>query len=676
MSAGDGRRAACAIALAAIALTPGPARAGAAAPRRIVILALDGTTLSDWSTANLPSLGAVLRGGALALLSTRTDADPGAAFDVHRIAALTTLRAGARAAVPPVPPYEGGLGPWLAAQGAPLVVVGTEDPRGEEPRNLGDALGTPAVEPVEARSDPSFPGGLRADFGALARAVEAVLPRYPVVYVDPGDTARVEREVGPDPALREAWMRLSMRRADRLVGRLRALLGADGLLLVISAVPPRSRLEERIHLGAIAAVGAGLPAGRLTSGTTRREGVVSLEDVAPTVLDRLAMRAPPGMEGRPAKARAGTGSLAALSSLERDLVHAFRSRRPLTRGMNLAGAAAVLLALATVAAGRGRAGAGRLPRGWRDGLATLLLAVCAAPLALFLEPLLPTDTTRAAAAAAAGLALAAALVARLALGRQAAFLGVMGATAVVLLVDLAAGTPLALRSPLGFQVAGGGRFFGIDEGTMGVLVGALVLAAGLALDRARDPRRLAPWAAGAFALAVVLMASPSFGSKFGATFTAIPAFGILAARTGSGRIDRVALLGIAIATVFATATFAAWDALREPEVQTHIGRAVAGTSETGPVIADKLAAAVRITFRTIWLPSFVVFAGSVGLLAWRRGATLARALWGRPHLRAALWATLVASAAALVSNDTGIIAAAPIAMLASATLFALILAPE
>jgi hypothetical protein len=268
------------------------------------------------------------------------------------------------------------------------------------------------------------------------------------------------------------------------------------------------------------------------------------------------------------------------------------------------------------------------------------------------------------------------MAARTTLGRVRGLTAVLATTAGVAVVDTLLGSPLAARSSLGFQIAGGGRFYGVDEGFMGVVIGAALLAGALALDRTREPRRLTPWIAGGFALVVLVLGAPSLGSKFGAPLTAVPAFGVLAARMGGRRIDRVAVIAIAIATVLATASFVAADALRNPETQSHIGRAVEAASANGSVVARKVSAFFRITFSTIWLPAFVWLAGTVVFLAWRRRGLLAHGLWGYPHLRAALWASLVASGVALVANDTGIITAAPIAMLGTATVFILLLAPE
>jgi hypothetical protein len=606
-------------------------------PHRAIVLAVDGTTLQDWTRPGLPHFRRLIREGGVALLSTRTAVAPKPSFEEARLAAYATLVQGRREGPSPLP-----------LPRSPLSLVSDY---------ATSKTGT--------------------DYGVLARAVRSALAGTRALIVSPGDPAHVERFAGMDEAARERLMHLSMRRIDSFLGTLRDMLTPSDLLLVLSPVPPVTRLQRRIHLGAIAALGPGVVPGELTSGTTRRDGVVSLTDIAPTVLSWLGVPPPAHMDGRRIEARFRGGALASVRSLERDVVHSASARLKLTRLMMVAGMLMTALALATVAGARGgAAGNGRWPRGWRDALATTLIGVSALPLALLLEPLLPTDTTSSAIPAVVALAALFGVGLRAAVGRRNGMIAVLAATAGLALADLALGSPLSSRSTLGFQIAGGGRFYGVDEGMMGVIVGSGLFAAALALDRADRPHRIAPWVAGGLAAAVFLLGAPSFGSKFGAAFTAIPAFGLLAVRAGGRRIDRIAVLGIAIATVFTSAAFAVADALRNPEAQSHIGRVVAGATESGSVLGDKISAFARITFTTIWLPAFVWFALAVGWMLWRRRAQLGRALWGMPNFRAALWAALVASLIAFATNDTGVITAAPIALLASAALFQSLLAPE
>jgi hypothetical protein len=586
-----------------------------------------------------------------------------------------------------VPASERGLGALLSAAGVGfgafprtgLQVIAPAD----RARIIGDAVSA-AVDPVPVLEQQPDPGGVRIDVAQLDRDVRRLLPTAPATLIAPEDTARIEANAGSDPAARDYWTKIAVHRADGVLGTIRAQLRPSDLLMVLSPIPPVARLQHRLHVGAFAAIGAGIPPGLAFSGTTRRPGVLSLEDVTPTVLARLGVPILPRIagatqrvDGRPLEARAKSDPLPSLLAFERAIIHSAVSRLKLTRLMMLLGMAGVGIAAAFVFSGRGKpAGTGRRPVGSRDWVATGLIGVASLPLALLIEPLVGTKTTPSAIPAVLGIAAGVAHVARWALGRRRGLLAVLSVTAVLTLIDLALNSPLSSRSTIGFQIAGGGRFYGVDEGMMGVIIGSALFAGALALDPMRQQRLILPLVAAGFAAAVFLLGAPSFGSKFGAPFTAIPAFGLVAARAGGRRTDRVTVIGLAIATVFTSGAFAASDALRNPQSQSHIGRVVAGATHSGGVISEKVSSFFHITFSTIWLPATLWFLAAVGLLLWRRRSVLARGLWGMPNLRTALWAALVGSAVAMVANDTGIITAAPLWMLAAATLFLVLLAPD
>jgi hypothetical protein len=90
------------------------------------------------------------------------------------------------------------------------------------------------------------------------------------------------------------------------------------LLLVISPTSP----PAVTHLGVAIAVGPGFPPGStLESASTRRPGIVTLPDVAPTVLAHAGVPQPAVMSGQPFFSVMGAGDrIAAAINLDRDAV--------------------------------------------------------------------------------------------------------------------------------------------------------------------------------------------------------------------------------------------------------------------------------------------------------------------------------------------------------------------
>lgn len=580
--------------------------------RSVVVLWVDGLALGE---AVSGPLGAFVRGSSIALVSTRTaneSTDPA----TMRANAAVTFGAGARAA-------------GNAATGDPIPVDGAT------PGLLGEALARASVRAGVRADDPVVRWSVAEADGTLP----AGSGRGPEVLV-------VQR-----PSAREA------------------IVGPRSVVILVSPTPTVERQRQGIRLGFIAVGGAGIGPGLISSPTTRRPGVLSLTDVAPTILDLLRIPVPDGMDGRAAEFHAHPDAITALRALERDVIHAARARRPLTRGVLGAAMAAVVLAAAAIGGARGA-------RRARSALGMLLLAAAAAPLGLYVEGVFPTDTVPSAVVGVAAFAIGAALLARATLGRQRGLLAILLATALVPLVDLLLGSPLGVRSPLSHQVAVGARFYGVGGDVLGLVVGATVVGVAMVLDRVADPRRTAPWVALALAGVVWILAAPAYGAKLGAAPTAVPAFGVLAARARGRRLSWKVVVVIALATLTTTAAMVAADALRSPETRSHVARAVGGDTDLTGVLGRKIAATWRITVHGIWAPAIAVFAGALGLLAWRRRPLLARGFWGRPMHRVALLAAGTGALAAIAFNDVGVVAATPIALYAAVTSLAVLLGPD
>ncbi len=634
-------RARAALLFATAVLLSLPAPANATPSRRLFILWLDGSTIDDWAKPGLPNFDRLLNEAAIGLLSTRTaheSTDP----TVMRGNAAVTFGAGAQAG---------------ADQGKPIKVSGAT------PGLLGDALARAGYRSIYAVP---ISGEQNAAL-ALARSGGA-LPEF----IDVGNGGHLDGRTPQEPGV--AFLadadRMGMATADEMLGAIFKGMSAYDLLVVVSGDPPVARQKKGVRLSAVAIEGPGFRPGLLTSGSTRRDGLITLTDLAPTIVDALGLPPLDGATGRVATVVPRVRAATYLQHFDRDIVRAALDRYPLTRWMLVIAMVLVALAFAvTVSKGPS------LPRPAGYSLTTLLIAAAAAPLSLYINGVFHPSSLPFAAIEAAGVALALAMIARAATGLVNGLIIVLGLTALVPLIDLLLGTPLGVRSPIAFQVAGGGRFYGIDGGMLGVVVGAEIFAAALLVERVRDKRRAGQLVALLFAASVWLLGAPSYGSKFGAALTAVPAFGVLAMLVAGKRVTRASIAVLAIATLAVTGALIGVDALRASGRQSHVARAVEGKSGAAAIISRKVHLQWVTTFHTIWTPAILVFAGAIALVLWRRRDLLARAMERHTLLRPALLAALVGGIAGFVFNDGGVLVTAPIAMFAAVVVFSTLLTP-
>jgi hypothetical protein len=631
--------------LATFLLFAFPARADAT---RTVVLLASGLTLDDLrADGPLPAVRELAEAGGVGLMNTAVSGAPTEA------AAYLSVGASERMAAPP------------SLADAAWEVASTSDPAaaGAYRRRFGAAppsadmvhLGLPALlraQPSDSRAvqvgalgDALRGAGLRAVTVGGWRAALATLDRRGVVPADaPG--ADVTVMVADGPAALDALAR----------SVLPAVRSGAARVLVAVPYPPRAPGGGWARLGFVVAAGPGVPAGSLlTSPTTRTPGLSANVDLAPTVLTWHRAGPLPNAAGRPLRAEPSADPWGAVAALDRQVVATTAAAIPVSAGYATFAIGSVLASALLLWRGRARAGALRAAR--------LALLLSAAALTAFLPvgviaPVSPWGYGGCLVAVSAALVGVAYLLARWLCVPTAAVLFLVGTLAVC--VDAVFGSPLVSRALLsGFYLAGI-RFYGVGNEYMGLAIGSAL--AGPLLLPSRAARRTAalvlwPWTL----LAVGL---PWWGANAGGAFAAGATFtaAVLASRTPLLRARHVAA---AFAAGFvAVALLALLDRLRPGDARSHVGAAVAagqvrGVSALAEIALRKVAMNVRLTL-TPWalaaiaglIPTWVLLAR--GPLADRARESLAR----RPGLRqvalpAALWGGL----AALVFNDSGMVAA-------------------
>ena len=187
-----------------------------------------------------------------------------------------------------------------------------------------------AVEPADVLvADPSAPFGVRADPDKMLVQTKQALTDADVVVVDPGDLDRAEafRRTALDGPARAARAR-ALIATDTLLGQVADGLPAGTMLIITSPSAPAGHW----HLVPTVIKGPGIGHSYLHSPSTKRLGVVTITDLAPTIL--AAVNRPPadGMIGHALRRHPGTPSLTYFRHLDRDTTYRESSYYPLALG--------------------------------------------------------------------------------------------------------------------------------------------------------------------------------------------------------------------------------------------------------------------------------------------------------------------------------------------------------
>jgi len=636
---------------------------------RVFVLWLDATTLDDWAATGPGPLAAMTDAGVASV------ATPPAILDPIRAALAAAETVGAGRILNGAPTTDRRGTPLLIG----LAAFGLESAILSGAPETIPATVARAFGPVDAitsarfaRADPQFPGGARTNVTAMADAVTA--SSADVVIAQIPDVLVAELSLGSDATARASWVAQTVERAQTVLAAMQEAADGTDLVIAVSPTPSGPRRAEHIALGAIAIAGNGVPSGPLRSPTTSRDGLVSLTDVAPTILawfglsrddvDRGALPryadAPPGFAGSAIGGVEGEG-LERARAVEADLIEAARAHNGAARSFAIAGIVLALLAAGTVLSGRGAPPRPhRFPRGWRDGLATASVAfVLYAPALLLAPPLV-----------AAIIAIAAGMAALAVLGRERALIVALLSCTALPMADIASGGGLIAASALPTPIAGGLRVRALDPVVLGMIL-AGVAGIGALLDRMRSDERAPLWPLSWGAAAVFLAGTHGAGGDVGAVLALAPAALMLAVIVAGARLERLAIAGVVAATIAAaglvTLTFgpALWvdqdPLIPQAAVPNLVGRRV-------DVFVDQLS--------SIWLPVLVLAAASLLLLALRRRSLLGRGLWGMPFFRAGLAAMATGAAITVVTVRGGLAAAGVTAVLLAAAAFIPLLAPE
>jgi hypothetical protein len=502
--------------------------------------------------------------------------------------------------------------------------------------------------------------GHRLDLRATSDAFASAWQDNDVVLLELSDLERADAygDVATTAA-RRAQRTRALRDSDALLDRaLDSVDSSRSLVIVVTPAAPRTGEQ----LGVAAVSGPGIHPGLARSGTTRRAGYATLPDVAPTVLDALHVAQPHAMNGTPIVSAGGRApSTATAVRLAGDNDRAvFRDKATGPVSVVFVAFQVLVYAAGAIALARGRS------RRALPVVAFLALMVLAIPLLGFLSGFVRYDHLGIAGYLVALVAGAAALAgAAWGLRRRNPLFApgaLIGATFVMLVLDVLLGGKLQLDTVFGYSPIVAGRFAGFGNLAYGLLAMSTIVTATV-LWALLDGRRRAAWVvAGVLGVALVVDGAPQWGSDVGGVLASGPAFALVGLMLGGRRVGWRRVLAIGVGTIGALLTFALVDLARPPSSRTHLGRLVAQPGQLGETIHRKLLSNVNILTSSIWTLIIPVALAFFIFLAMRPPGLLQSIQRQVSGLRACLVGGLLAGLLGFAVNDSGV--AVPAMMLA------------
>lgn len=395
----------------------------------------------------------------------------------------------------------------------------------------------------------------------------------------------------------------------------------------------------------------------LTSGSTRRPGLIQLADITATLLSTstATIKEPPD-GGVLTVTGSKHNDAAAVIEDRLDTNQRFDQPRKI---LGLVGISLVLLQLAAIAWFRLRRS-----RISRSVLVGLLLTQSGFFSAVFLATV--TNWWRfpepglALYVAVIGISAGLVGLSFAALRRNLA-LGLALAAYLTLVVDGLLGTPMQVGSMFADGPVIGGRYYGFGNSTFAAFaVATLVLAYAAArrlLAKSRAQAAAAVLAIGG--LAIIVEGVPAWGADFGGVIALTPAVLLLSWITWRGSVSWRALIGLGLTGFVAVAAFALADYARPADERSHFGSFVARLldGDAGDVFVRKIRMALGPLHSAAgWIMLLAVVLALIACLAPQKvpSATFRAYVETEPLARPTLLALAVCGFVGMVLNDAGV----------------------
>lgn len=681
--------------------------------RKVVLVIINGTTLEDFTPDNTPKIMDIMQKGGVALMNTRSAGSrntpnsyatigagkpvvsssfAGDAFNTRstldeadEISADISYIARTGIQPPPegvvtlgisqinianeneqIPDGPGKLGDSLRAAGLTAAVLGNGDVIDDFNRDAVtiamDKWGRVEYGNVSRNLLSVVPSSalhFQTDYDTLLKEFGKYYGKADFIVVETGDTFRVEELSNTTfPEIMAGERRGALARADAFVGELIKSVDLDNTLVIIaSPFPSKQGINSSNFMTPLVLYTGNQETGFLTSGTTRREGIVANSDIAPTVLSYLGVPVPPGMIGRVLTSVPGDNVVDTLAQMNNEMMFVYKARPVLVKGYVGMQIIVMVVIIAIMIL---------WPRFLRY-LRPLLLWLMAVPLSLLIIAAvrfvsLPVYTVIAIAVAALVVVGAYRLWGK----RDVDLFIIIGlATVLAVILDAFTGSALIKNSTLGYDAMSGARYYGIGNEFMGVIIGAEIIAvAGLWEKYHRKHRRtLEIFTIAFFLITTLILGAPQLGSNVGGTIAATGAFAFTYMRLKGIKIRFRQLAAVGTGVALVIVCLAVIDMNRSVEVQSHLGRLASSVRTGGWMVfwdmaVRKVNMNIKLMRYTIWSKVFLVMLAALMVSFYRPVGLMEKVREHSPYIFQGLLGILVGSAIALAVNDSGIVAAA------------------
>lgn len=511
--------------------------------------------------------------------------------------------------------------------------------------------------------DESILGNKRIDQDKMLEEINRIIEDTDILFIDYGDTVRQEKNnsLALDHINEEQKIK-AIERGDSFIGRLIDEIDMENTLFMLISPNPSSQMvrDGNFGLTPILMSEKNINGGLLTSGTTRREGLVTNFDFAPTIFNYFGIDDYEGYIGEPISAITKDASEDIISKNYSDYLYL----RTYRKVFHWAYIILVLLILII----------GYLPKftKWKglpkNILKYLSITAFSIPLTMMTVSIFGyKNIILDLIYVFLGGFLIGFILNKIFKTTIKTIMSLNILTSLLLLADTFIIKNLMIISPLGSDAIAGGRFYGIGNDYMGILLGAMVLGLFILYDRYKISKNTILFISLVSILVSIIGLSPWVGANMGGTLSAMVVLLLTLMMVLDKKISFKKIFIILCIVVIGILLVATLDSLFNPN-PTHAGKAMealltgGGFGKLFEIISTKLRQVfwnlAYASWNIVLYLQIILFV----LLYKFKKEDLLRIKYQNKNIFKGFNIILLTSIAIFLFNDTGTIAAALILM--------------
>lgn len=685
------------IMLVLVGILVGPATfAQASSPGQVIMFIMDNINYDDMAQYGGENLRYLLNHGALGLMNTNSG---GSYEEAHSYA---TIGAGSYAVCSPLGIYAKGyeqldpgtdkvapgnivnrdlpalvkaneelnrpvkvglLGSLLNSKGLKTAVIGNENTSLEASEvraglitmNQQGITDYGQVDSSLLRKDPGHPCGFSTDYDALFTAYNKLKDKADFMVIQSGDTHRLNKCTNVTKEEQDQAKATIFKNMDLFIGQVVDSLDQDSLLLVVVPFPSKEDAVAGKKLTPVMAYSRSISKGILTSATTKRDGIITNTDLAAEIACFFGLEKDFSMIGHDLIYKSHRQPLQFLNDINQITVFNYRFRPKIISAFISYIIVVLLLCVICV---------NHRPN-YLSYLRPFLMSIMLVPTVFLLLPLFGVfDLLGFVFVTVLLTAVLSFSMSYLSRGNLSAFTVPLLFSVALIVGDIVLGNALMQVSILGYDPIVGARFYGIGNEYMGFLLGSTIISSTALVEKYGQHRRRLKWASAVVFLVVLLiLALPNLGTNVGGTIAAFIGFSIALVLMFRQKITKKDLLLLSLCLVVSLSALFIYDGMRSAESQSHIGQASSMVQEGGisvllQLFKRKLLMNYRLVKYSGWTRVLIAMI-MVLVILFRLPVEIIKQIF-RQHryLYFGFIAGLAGTVAALIFNDSGVVAAA------------------